>query len=258
MKAILTAILSTSTCLMLQAETGSTNHATNKYGGLSAENWRSVFSHSAQLSDFDYAGKTKPADFFKFLSRPPTTNDWQAYWTRQKKIDDNYADFFQKTSALPDQSIQVFADLLQDPTSISNRIIQRCVLLRIGRGCDTNAQILVPLIRPYLFDNSICTQLAALDALHRLGPAPLSFTNDLAKCLNSSNHFVRAAAARNLSELGARSCAYLSLIDSLAQEEIYLNSRRVLEHAAETIKVNSQQCVPPNTHSPSAQGVGGR
>jgi len=258
MKAILTAILSTSTCIMLLAETGSYSYATNKYGGLSAENWRCVFSHSSQLSDFDYEGKTKPADFFKFLSRPPTTNDWQAYWTKQKTIDDNYADFFQKISVLPDQAIQVFADLLQDPSSTSNRVIQRCVLLRIGRGCDTNAQILAPLIRPYLFDDSICTQLAALDALHRLGPAPLSFTNDLAKCLNSSNHFVRAAAARNLSAFGARSCAYLSLIESLAQEEIYPNSRRVLVHAADTIKVEAQQCDPRNHRTPSAPVVRGR
>jgi hypothetical protein len=245
-------------CLLLLAETDSTSQTTNKYGGLSAENWRSVFSHRSQLSDFEYEGKMTPTDFFKFSGRSPTTNDWQACWAKLKTIDDNYADFFQKTSAMSDQSTQVFADLLQDPTSASNQIIQRCVLLRIGMGCNTNAHILFPLIQPYLSSDSICTQLAALDALHRLGPAPLTFTNDLAKCLNSSNRFVRAAAARNLAEFGASSYAYLFIIESLAREELAPGSRRVLERAADTIKVKSQQHDTSSPHSPSAQGADGR
>jgi hypothetical protein len=258
MKTTLTAILCMSMCLLLLAETDSTSQTTNKYGGLTAVNWRDVFSRRAQLSDFDYDGKTTPADFFKFSSSPPTTNDWQAYWTKLKTIDGNYNDFFFKTSALSDQSIQVFANLLQDPTSASNQIIQRCVLFRISMGCNTNAHILIPLIQPYLSSDSICTQLAALNGLHSLGPAPLSFTNDLVTCLNSSNDFIRAAAAQNLSELGACSRPYLPLIESLARNESKTNTRKVMKHAADKIKERSQPNDTPNPQSPSSPGVGGR
>lgn len=258
MKTTLTAILCITTCLLLLAETNSTSQNTNKYGGLTAENWRDVFSRRAQLSNFDYEGKTTPADFFKFSSSPPTTNDWQAYWTKLKTIDDNYNDFFFKASALPEQSILVFADLIQDPTSTSNRIIQRCVLFRVGMGCNTNAHILIPLIQPYLSSDSVCIQLAALNALHSLGPVPLSFTNDLATCLNSSNDFIRAAAAQNLSELGACSRPYLPLIESLARNESKTNTRKVMKHAVDKIKERSQPSDTPNHRTPSAPVVGGR
>lgn len=199
MKVTRTALYCLLISLLSMAQANSEAQTISKYKGLTADDWRAVFSHRKHLSDFDYEGKMPPVAIFEAFSMRSAANSLQEFLTKVKTTDDNYFDYFYKSNALSDQSSEVLADLLKDPMSPSNCVLQRCVLIRIGEGCAKNAQVLSSAIQPYLLSNSVCTQLAALDALYKIGATPLKFTNDLSKCLNSSNRFVRAAAARNLS-----------------------------------------------------------
>lgn len=147
--------------------------------------------------------------------------------------DYNYV--FEKLLPLTDRSLTIIKSLLDSSCEQDNRVTIY-LLSGIATRCGSDAAVLVPHIKQRLSSTSVCVQLAALRSLHSIGNPAWSTANEVGKCLNSSNAFIRATAAETLSSFGNEAEAYLPRIRTLFETETKDNIRTSYQKAIELLE----------------------
>lgn len=142
--------------------------------------------------------------------------EWRDVFLGKKNFKGNYFTVFEKVDLFSDDTLAVFADLLNDDM-LSNRVVY--VLNTIAAKCDKRASRLGPCIRKHLHSKNICQQLAALCAIRSVGDDDSTTISDVSACLKSKNAVIRVNAACTLSTFGSRSKNYLPAIRILYKNE---------------------------------------
>jgi len=188
-----------------------------KHQGLTADQWRDVFSDKANIMDFPDAQTHCLAGDFK-----------EAPWR-----------VFCQKGTLSQDSIYVLRDLLENDCDPQNRRLRLCVLECIKEHKESSWP-LVSSVAERLTSGYSCEKLSAISTLCELGTKAEAATNALSRSLSDSNAFVRVHAALALSAFGRSSRVYLPAIEDLAKGEANPKHRALLEQAVSKIKCGAQ------------------
>lgn len=188
-----------------------------KHQGLTADQWRGVFSCKANIMDFPEAQTNCLAGDFN-----------EAPWR-----------VFCQKGPLSRDSIYVLRDLLENDGDPQNRRLRLCVLecIKEHKG---SSRPLVPSVARRLTSGYTCEKLSAISTLCGLGTEAEAATNALSRSLSDSNAYVRVHAALALSTFGRSSRAYLPAIEDIVKGETNPKHRSLLEQAVSRIKCGAQ------------------
>jgi hypothetical protein len=192
---------------------------TPKHHGLTADEWRDVFSDRTKLADYS-ALKIGASS-----QNTSKVSEWEA---------------FCQDTHLSIESIDVLRELLENDGEPNNRKLRNCALDCIQRHKE-DAKALIPTVASRLSSPYLCERISALVALQKMGEASVVATNEIAACLGSSCRSESLSAVSALSVFGARSSAYLPILEAMLRASTNSSSKACIEQAIIKIRESPQQ-----------------